>query len=220
MHGVSLSIGSTDPLDFDYLQQLKTLAKRVKPVWISDHLCWTGVQGLNMHDLLPLPYTEEAVRHVVARIRQVQDYLEQPILIENASTYVTYKQSEMTEWQFLTEIVAQAGCYILLDINNIYVSSVNHAFNPLEYVSAIPKEKVIQIHLAGHSHQGNCIIDTHDAPVVTEVWDLYAQALQHLGPTSTMIERDDDIPPLSDLLCEMQYAKKIAKHVLSEELAL
>ena len=220
MHGVSLSIGSTDPLDFDYLQQLKTLAKRVKPVWISDHLCWTGVQGLNMHDLLPLPYTEEAVRHVVARIRQVQDYLEQPILNQNASTYVTYKQSEMTEWQFLTEIVAQAGCYILLDINNIYVSSVNHAFNPLEYVSAIPKEKVIQIHLAGHSHQGNCIIDTHDAPVVTEVWDLYAQALQHLGPTSTMIERDDDIPPLSDLLCEMQYAKKIAKHVLSEELAL
>lgn len=220
MHGVSLSIGSTDPLDLDYLRQLKKLANHVKPVWISDHLCWTGVQGLNMHDLLPLPYTEEAVRHVVNRIRQVQDYLEQPILIENASTYVTYKQSEMTEWQFLTEIVTLSGCYILLDINNIYVSSVNHAFNPLEYVSAIPRDKVIQIHLAGHSHQGNCIIDTHDSPVVTEVWDLYAQALQQLGPISTMIERDDDIPPFSDLLLEMQYAKKIANRVLSKELAL
>lgn len=218
MHGVSLSIGSVDPLDMDYLKQVKALDARIKPAWISDHLCWTGVNGLNTHDLLPLPYTQETINHVASRLRQVQDYLGQPILIENASSYLTYKQSEMTEWEFLAEIVRQSGCYILLDVNNIYVSSVNHEFNPLDYLHAIPAERVIQIHLAGHSNQGDYIIDTHDAPIVPAVWDLYAAAIQHLGSVSTMIERDDNIPPLSDLLCELEQAKKIAEHILYDEL--
>lgn len=218
MHGVSLSIGSVDPLDMDYLKQVKALDTRIKPAWISDHLCWTGVNGLNTHDLLPLPYTQETINHVASRLRQVQDYLGQPILIENASSYLTYKQSEMTEWEFLTEIVRQSGCYILLDVNNIYVSSVNHEFNPLDYLYAIPAERVVQIHLAGHSNQGEYIIDTHDAPVAAAVWDLYAAAVKHLGSVSTMIERDDNIPPLSDLLCELEQAKKIAEHVLCDEL--
>ncbi len=217
MHGVSLSIGSVDPLDLNYLNQVKMLAKRIKPVWISDHLCWTGVNGLNMHDLLPLPYTQETINHVASRLRQVQDHLDSPILIENASSYLTYKQSEMTEWQFLTEIAHQADCYILLDVNNIYVSSVNHEFDPLEYLHAIPPDRVIQIHLAGHSNQDGYIIDTHDAPVIQEVWDLYAAAIDYLGPVSTMIERDDNIPPLSELLLEMVHAKKIAERVLANQ---
>lgn len=220
MHGVSLSIGSVDPLDMDYLKQVKALDTRIKPTWISDHLCWTGVKGLNTHDLLPLPYTQETINHVASRLRQVQDYLRQPILIENASSYLTYKQSEMTEWEFLTEIVRQSGCYILLDVNNVYVSSINHAFDPLDYLQAIPPERVVQIHLAGHSNQGDYIIDTHDAPISPAVWDLYAATIKHLGSVSTMIERDDNIPPLSDLLVELEQAKKMAKHILYDELAV
>jgi uncharacterized protein (UPF0276 family) len=216
MHGVSLSIGSTDNLDWTYLQEVKALAKRIQAGWVSDHLCWTGVKGLNTHDLLPLPYTEETIEHIAARIRQVQDYLERPFLIENLSSYITYTQSEMTEWDFLNEIVRRANCYILLDVNNVYVSSVNHGFNPLDYIHAMPASRVLQIHLAGHSHEEDYIVDTHDAPIVQEVWDLYAKTIQHLGPVSTMVERDDNIPPLSVLVEEVQQARAISNRVLQE----
>jgi uncharacterized protein (UPF0276 family) len=210
MHGVSLSIGSKDPLDFDYLQQVKRLAKDIKSVWISDHLCWTGVHSKNSHDLLPLPYTEETINHVAQRIRQVQDCLEQTILIENVSSYLTYQQSQCTEWEFLTAIVQKANCSILLDVNNIYVSSVNHEFDPLDYLYGIPKHSVVQIHLAGHSNMGDYIIDTHDHPIINPVWDLYSAACAHFGQVSTMIERDDHIPPLPELLLELDRAREIA----------
>jgi hypothetical protein len=217
MHGVSLSLGSTDALDIDYLKQLKALAARVEPAWISDHLCWTGIQGLNVHDLLPIPYTYQAISHIVSRIQQIQEFLGRPILIENVSSYLTYKQSEMTEWAFIVEIVKQAGCYILLDVNNVYVSSVNHLFNPLDFIQAMPAERVAQIHLAGHSNHGDYIIDTHDAPVIQEVWDLYAATIKQLGKISTMIERDDNMPPFIDLLAEINHAKYITEQVLFEE---
>ncbi|EKD72963.1 MAG: hypothetical protein ACD_45C00498G0001 [uncultured bacterium] len=216
MHGVSMSIGSSDPLDKDYLAQVKTLTKRVEPKWISDHLCWTGVQGKNMHDLLPLPYTEEAINHVVDRIQQVQDFLGQRILVENVSSYLTFQESALTEWDFLKEISERADCLILLDVNNIYVSSINHEFNPLDYIAAIPPERVYQIHLAGHSNMGDYVIDTHNHDIVNPVWDLYTSALQHVGRVSTMIERDDNIPPLSTLLSELNHARKIAETTLAE----
>jgi uncharacterized protein (UPF0276 family) len=218
MHGVSLSIGSADPLDRTYLKELKSLAERINPVWISDHLCWTGVQGLNMHDLLPIPYTQEAIAHLVSRIGEIQDYLGQRILIENVSSYLTFIQSEMTEWEFISEIAQRADCYILLDVNNIYVSSVNHDFDALEYINAMPAERVVQIHLAGHSNHGTYIIDTHDAPIIQPVWDLYAKTIAKLGPRSTMIERDDHIPPLDELLLELNQARKIMEHSQSQEL--
>ncbi|AUH73949.1 DUF692 domain-containing protein [Legionella sainthelensi] len=217
MHGVSLSLGSSDPLDRDYLQQLKNLASRVEPVWISDHLCWTGVNGVNAHDLLPIPYTRQAVNHIVSRIHQVQEFLGRPILIENVSSYLAYKQSEMTEWEFILEIVNKADCYILLDVNNVYVSSINHQFDPLDYIFAMPAERVAQIHLAGHSNHGHYIIDTHDAPVIQPVWDLYGATLKRLGAVSTMIERDDNMPPLVDLLAEIKHAREIAESVTIEE---
>jgi uncharacterized protein (UPF0276 family) len=210
MHGVSLSIGSQDPLNKDYLRQLKALSDRIDPAWISDHLCWTGVAGINAHDLLPLPYTEEAVKHVAARIGEVQDFLGRRLLIENVSSYLTYPESDMTEWEFLREISERADCLILLDINNIYVSSVNHEFNPISYIEAVPIERVWQFHLAGHQNHGDYIIDTHDEPVIDPVWKLYAEAVRRFGDVSTMIERDDNIPPLSELLDELQYARSTA----------
>ena len=220
MHGVSLSLGSMDPLDREYLKQLHNLAKRVEPVWISDHLCWTGVNGVNAHDLLPIPYTYQAIKHIVSRILQIQDVLGQPILIENVSSYLTYKQSEMTEWDFILEIVDQAGCYILLDVNNVYVSSINHQFNPLTYIQAMPAARVAQIHLAGHLNHGDYIIDTHDSPVIQPVWELYAATIKHLGRVSTMIERDDNMPPLTELLAEINHARKITDTILHEEVLI
>lgn len=216
MHGVALSLGSSDKLDLHYLKQLKDLAERVEPAWISDHLCWTGINQLNMHDLLPLPYTQQAISHIVSRVQYIQDYLQRPLLIENVSSYLTFIASEMTEWDFITEIAQQAGSYILLDVNNIYVSSVNHGFNPLDYLNALPSAKIAQIHLAGHSNQGNYIIDTHDAPVIKEVWELYAQTIRKFGAVSTMIERDDNIPPLKELMKELAQAKKITARILDE----
>lgn len=216
MHGVSMSIGSTDPLDWDYLQQVKALAKCTKARWISDHLCWTGIQGKNLHDLLPLPYTEETISHLVKRIKQVQDFLEQRILLENVSSYVSYQQSTMTEWEFLTRIAEEADCLILLDINNIYVSAINHEFDPMEYINHIPANRVYQFHLAGHANMGDYIIDTHDHDVVKPVWQLYKKALKKLGFVSTMIERDDAIPPLSELIIELDQARQIAEQTLSK----
>ena len=217
MHGVSLSLGSSDALDMDYLHQLKNLANRIEPVWISDHLCWTGIDSLNVHDLLPVPYTHEAINHIVFRIQQIQEFLGRAILIENVSSYLTFKQSEMTEWAFLSEIVKKSGCYILLDVNNIYVSSVNHQFNPLDYIHSVPADRVAQIHLAGHSNHGDYIIDTHDAPVIQPVWDLYAATIQRFGPVSTMIERDDNMPPFDELLNELDHARLIVEQALMEE---
>ncbi len=219
MHGVSLSIGSTDPLDWDYLKQVKTLAERIEPVWISDHLCWTGVNGLNMHDLLPIPYTKEAISHIAARISEVQDFLGRRILIENVSSYLTYIQSEMPEWEFISAIANEADCCILLDVNNIYVSSVNHEFDPMDYINAISPKHVVQIHLAGHSNEGNYIIDTHDAPIIDPVWDLFAKTIDRFGKISTMIERDDHIPPLSVLLEELNQARIIMEKSSFKELS-
>jgi len=210
MHGVSLSIGSTDPLDRQYLAQVRELARRIEPAWISDHLCWTGVEGRNVHDLLPLPYTEEALACVAARVGEVQDLLGRRILLENVSSYLTYRSSEMTEWEFLGEVARRADCNILLDINNIYVSAVNHGFDASQYLRAVPAERVRQFHLAGHSDMGDHLIDTHDHPIVEPVWDLYREALAHFGPVPTMIERDDDIPPLAELVAELDMARAIA----------
>ncbi|HHJ18360.1 MAG TPA: DUF692 domain-containing protein [Gammaproteobacteria bacterium] len=213
MHGVSLSIGSHDPLNFEYLDQVKMLAERVDAQWISDHLCWTGQKGINAHDLLPLPYTEEAIKHVAGRVQQVQDYLGRQILMENVSSYVTYQQSGMEEWDFLGAIADEADCLILLDINNIYVSSVNHEFNPTDYLNGIPTARVQQLHLAGHRNLGDYIIDTHDEPIVDDVWSLYAAAVKRFGKVSTMIERDDNIPELPVLLDELEQAKHIAQSI-------
>lgn len=217
MHGVSLSIGSKDALDWDYLKQVKQLAQKIEAKWISDHLCWTGLHGKNTHDLLPLPYTEEAITHIANRIHQVQDYLGQRILLENVSSYINYQQSTMSEWEFFKAICEQADCLILLDLNNIYVSAINHQFDPLAYLKAMPKERVQQIHLAGHSDMQDYIIDTHDHDIADPVWDLYMSALQRFGCVSTMIERDDNIPPLNDLLAELSIAKKIAEASLTEK---
>ncbi|HTS54421.1 MAG TPA: DUF692 domain-containing protein [Burkholderiales bacterium] len=219
MHGVSLSIASTDPLDRDYLRALKALADRVSPHWISDHLCWTGVSGKNTHDLLPVPYTEEAVAQVVARVEAVQEFLGRRILLENVSSYVAYRESEMREWEFVSEIARRADCLILLDVNNIYVSAYNHGFDAEHYLAGVPADRVQQIHLAGHSNCGDYIIDTHDADVIDPVWALYAKAIRRLGPISTMIERDDRIPPLADLVGELEQARRIAANALQAEAA-
>lgn len=214
MHGVSLSIGGSDTLDTDYLQRVKQLAQRIEPLWISDHLCWTGVDGLNMHDLLPLPYTEEALRHVVERVQRVQDVLGRQILLENVSSYLAYQASTLTEWEFLREVAQRADCLLLLDINNVYVSAVNHDFDALTYLRHMPVERVCQLHLAGHTDRGDYLIDTHDQPITEAVWDLYAQAVALFGPRATMIERDDNIPPLAELLDELAIARRISADVL------
>ena len=214
MHGVSLSIGGSDPLDTEYLAALKRLAERVEPAWVSDHLCWTGIDGRNLHDLLPLPYTEEAIVHVAERVGRVQEYLGRQILLENVSSYVTYADSCVSEWEFLSAVAERADCHVLLDVNNIYVSAHNHGFDAVAYLDGVPPERVRQIHLAGHSHNGSLIIDTHDYPVPDPVWELYAEAILRLGPVSTMIERDDDIPALEVLLAELAQARSLAESVL------
>jgi uncharacterized protein (UPF0276 family) len=213
MHGVSMSIGSQDPINWEYLKKVKQLAKRVDAKWMSDHLCWTGINHKNMHDLLPIPYTEEAIKHLSTRIKEVQDFLETKLLIENVSSYLTYNDSTMSEWDFLRNVVEEADCLILLDINNIYVSSFNHDFDPVEYLNAIPVERVQQFHLAGHTNTGKYIIDTHDSDIIDPVWELYAKALNRFGKVSSMIERDDKIPPLNELLTELEHAKHIASDV-------
>ena len=211
MHGVSLSIGSTAPLDTDYLGRLKTLIGRIEPEWVSDHLCWTGVGGYNLHDLMPMPYTEEAIAHVAERVMRVQDFLGRRILLENVSSYVTYEASRVPEWEFLTAVAERADCLILLDINNIYVSSRNHGFAAEDYLDGVPVERVRQFHLAGHSYQNRLIIDTHDHPVCDPVWDLYRKAVERFGDVATMIERDDNIPPFEELFAELEVARGIAE---------
>ena len=209
MHGVSMSIGSYDPLDMDYLQQVKELAERTQAKWVSDHMCFTGVDGINAHDLLPLPFNEEAVRHVSNKIKQAQDFLGRQILIENASTYITYNQSDMTEWEFTMAVAEESDSLILLDINNIFVSAYNHGFDALEYLDGITADRVQQHHMAGHSQYEGYIIDTHDHDIVQGVWDLYAEAVKRYGEVSIMIERDDNIPELPELLAELQIARDV-----------
>lgn len=216
MHGVSMSIGSTDPLNMEYLGKLKSLADDIQPEWISDHLCWTSVNNINSHDLLPLPYNQDTLDHLVERIKFVQDYLEKPFLIENVSSYLTYKSSEMEEWEFLNEVARLSGCKVLLDINNIYVSARNHGFIPEHYVDGLDKNIVWQFHLAGHSDYVDYVIDTHDHDISDPVWDIYRHALKHFGPVNTMVERDDNIPPFTELYAELKTAKNIATRELPE----
>ncbi len=210
MHGVAMSVGSAQGLDTAYLQRVKALAERIEPLWVSDHLCWTGPGPQVLHDLYPLPYTDESARHVVAQIRRAQDLLGRRLVIENVSSYIRYQSDMVSEWQYLAHVAQEADCLLLVDVNNIYVSSVNHGFDPLEYLNALPAHRVQQIHLAGHSDKGDHIIDTHDYPVAQPVWDLYAHACQHFGAVAAMIERDDHIPPLAELLQEIDQARRVA----------
>ena len=215
MHGVSLSIGSTDALDLDYLRELKALAACIEPAWISDHLCWTGVDHHNVHDLLPMPYTEAALRHVTARVQQVQETLNRRLVLENVSSYVNFAADEMSEWEFITELLKRADCELLLDVNNVYVSSRNHGFDPRTFIDAMPRERVRQIHLAGHEDHGTHCVDTHDHPVCDSVWALYAHTVKRVGAVPTMIERDDHIPPLPELLAELDHARRLQADALS-----
>ena len=211
-HGVSLSIGSTDPLNESYLKKLKTFIKKVDPPWFSDHICWTSVHGQNLHNLMPLPYTDATVNYIAERIKVVQDYIEKPFIFENLSTYVEFNQSHMTEWEFISQVSEKADCGILLDVNNIYVSSVNHEFDPLDYIKGVPKDRVVQYHIAGHKDKGTFIIDTHDHTIRDEVWDLFKQTVPLFDNTSVLIERDSNIPPLADLIEELEIARKIYTH--------
>ncbi|MDQ2772947.1 MAG: DUF692 domain-containing protein [Bacteroidota bacterium] len=208
MHGVSLSIGSTDPLNLGYLQSLKTLAAEVQPAWVSDHLCWTGVLSVNSHDLLPLPLHEESLRHVCARIRQVQDYLERPLVIENPSTYATFRHSTMPEWEFLTRMTEETGCRLLLDVNNVYVSAYNNDFDAEEYIRALPHDRIVQMHLAGHQNCGNYIIDTHDRQVNGAVWQLFQLAYTLTGGTAVLLEWDGNIPAFEVYHAELLKARQ------------
>jgi uncharacterized protein (UPF0276 family) len=217
LHGVSMSIGSTDPLNVEYLDDLKRLADRARPAWISDHLCWTGVGGKNAHDLLPLPYTEETVDHVARRVREVQDRLERPILLENVSSYLTYRDSALAEWECIAEIARRSGCFLLLDVNNVYVSAFNHGFDAGEYLRGIPVDRVVQFHLAGHSDKGTHLLDTHDHPIAPAVWQLYEEAVRRFGPLPTLVERDDDIPELPELTAEAEHARRIQRLVAGLE---
>jgi uncharacterized protein (UPF0276 family) len=209
LHGVSMSIGSADGLDGAYLARLRALVDEIEPLFVSDHLSWSRIEGFNSHDLLPLPYTGEALDLVAANIARAQDALGRAMLVENPSTYIDFPGADMTEWEFLGALCARTGCGLLLDVNNVFVSATNHGFDPLEYLDGIPADRVRQIHLAGHSQGAELLIDTHDQPVPPSVWDLYRHVLPRLGPVATMIERDDAIPPLADLLAELTVARRI-----------
>jgi len=214
LHGVSLNLGGTDSLRQDYLSDLVALIRRFAPAWVSDHLCWGALDGRYAHDLWPLPYTEESVRHVAARIRDVQDRLGRRILIENVSSYLTYSVSTMPEWVFLSAVAEESDCGILLDVNNIHVNAVNHGFSPVEYLAGICGARVGQIHLAGHSSSGDLLIDTHDHPVSTPVWHIYREAVQRFGPISTLVEWDDQIPSFEVLLAQSDRAREIEAEVM------
>jgi uncharacterized protein len=215
LHGVSLSIGSVDPLDETYLTGLAALAAEIEPAWISDHLCWSSFGGHTGHDLWPLPFTEEALAHVVRRIEMVQERLRRRILIENVSSYLEFAHSALAEWEFLSEVARRADCGLLLDVNNVFVSARNHGFEAAQFLAGLPVERVKQIHLAGHRDEGTHLLDTHDHPVCDGVWALYRAAVQRFGAVSTIIERDDDIPPLGEVMAESRQAAAIEAEVLS-----
>lgn len=207
MHGVSMSVGSTDPVNFEYLKKVKHLAHRTNARWISDHLCWTGVSGLNTHDLLPMPYTDESLRHVAGRVKIIADYLERPVFLENPSTYLEFSESTWNEWEFLAELTERSGCGLLLDVNNVYVSSFNHGFDPFEYVDRVPVDRVVQIHLAGHTNKGTHILDTHSDHVVDEVWQLYRRVYERMGGIATLLEWDEAIPSFDTVHAEALKAR-------------
>src|SRR3989442_13403362 len=215
LHGVSLSIGSVDPLDAAYLEALGALADRIQPAYVSDHLCWGTHRGCYLHDLLPLPYTEEALAHVVDRVRRVQDLLARQILLENVSSYVAFRGSTMPEWEFLAEVAARSDCGILLDVNNVHVSARNHGFDPHRYLAAIPPERVGQFHLAGHSDRGTYLFDGHDGPVAGPVWELYAEAVRRFGRVPALVEWDENVPELERLLEESRAASAVEERALA-----
>ncbi len=211
LHGVSMSVGSADGVDTAYLARLRALVDEIEPLFVSDHLCWTQFGGFNSHDLLPLPYTDEALDVVCANVSTAQDALGRQMLIENPSSYIAFDNDTMSEWAFLDALCARTGCGLLLDVNNVFVSATNHGFDPIAYLDGVPHDRVRQVHLAGHSQGEAMLIDTHDQPVPPSVWDLYAHVLPHLGPVATMIERDDAIPPLHELLSELGHARAIGQ---------
>jgi uncharacterized protein (UPF0276 family) len=215
LHGVSLSIGSVDPLDRDYLRKLKALARRTRARWVSDHLCWAGVLGRNVHDLLPMPYTEEALRHTTDRVRQVSEILERPLVLENPSSYVEFAASTMPESEFLARLARDADCGLLLDVNNVYVSAFNHGFDAGAYIDAMPADRVVQYHLAGHTHHGTHIVDTHSDHAVPEVWQLYARACRRTGPVSTLYEWDENIPAFEVVHAEALKARAYRTQVMA-----
>jgi uncharacterized protein (UPF0276 family) len=216
LHGVSLGIGNTDPLNMEHLAGLKALAARTRAHWVSDHLCWTGIMGRNTHDLLPMPYTHEALRHVIGRVRQVQEILERPLVLENPSSYVEFAASTLTEWDFLAALAREADCGLLLDVNNVYVSAFNHGFDPRAYIDAIPAERVVQYHVAGHTNKGTHIIDTHSDHALPEVWELYARAVARTGPVATLYEWDEDIPEFEVLHAEAEKARACREALLAQ----
>ncbi len=217
MHGVSLSIGSTEPLDFEYLRKLKDLAAATRAVWVSDHICWTGVAGINTHDLLPLPYNEPTLKHVSERVRIVQDFLERPLILENPSSYVTFAASSMSEWEFVARLADETGCGLLLDVNNVFVSAFNHDFDPVDFLQGLPHERVVQMHLAGHTDCGTHRIDTHDGPVIDSVWELYRLAHELTGGASTLLEWDARIPEFPVVHAEVLRAKRFLGDRFLEE---
>jgi uncharacterized protein (UPF0276 family) len=214
-HGVMLAIGSPTPLDWDYLKKLKALTRRTQTPWVSDHLCWGRLPGHHYHDLLPLPYTKEVIDYVANRARIVQDFLELPFALENLSSYVSYQQDEMEEWEFYSAIVEKADIHMMLDVNNIYVSSRNHGFDPMDYIKNIPIDRVIQIHLAGHQDHGDYVLDTHDHPVCDEVWELYRRVYPLTGGVSTLLEWDEKLPSFDETLAEAKKAKAYQPELLS-----
>lgn len=209
LHGVSMSIGSSDPLDFDYLRRLKELSKAIGARWISDHICWTGVAGINTHDLLPIPYNEQSLKHLIERIRTVQDVLEQPLVLENPSSYVTFAASTMSEAEFIARLADQADCGLLLDVNNVFVSATNHEFDPFEYLQTIPHQRVVQMHLAGHTNCGTHLIDTHDGPVIDPVWELFRRSYELTGGVSTLLEWDAQIPEFTVVHDEILKSRRM-----------
>jgi uncharacterized protein (UPF0276 family) len=216
LHGVSMSLGSVDALDGAYLDALAALAREIEPAWISDHLCWSSFGGHSAHDLWPLPYTEEALHHVAARIARAQDRLGRRILVENVSSYLTYRHSTMPEWEFLAALAGEADCGLLLDVNNVYVSARNHGFDATAFIDGVPRARVGQFHLAGHSDKGTHLLDTHDHPICDQVWALYRHAVRRFGAQATLLERDDDIPPLDQLVAEARRAADVAASVTAE----
>jgi uncharacterized protein (UPF0276 family) len=214
LHGVAMSIAGTEPLDRRYLEDLRRLAMRIEPAWISDHLCWTGVGGTFMHDLLPIPFSVESLSHVAQRVHAVQEILRRPLVLENVSTYVRASGDAMSEWEFLAALVHRTGCGLVLDVNNVYVNAVNHGFEPAHFIHGLPPSAVRQVHLGGHTVQGSMLIDSHDTDVCAEVWKLYEEAVAVLGPVPTMIERDDEIPPLAELVDELDLARAASRRVL------
>jgi uncharacterized protein len=216
-HGVSLSIGATEPLDAAYLARLKAVVDRINPPWASDHFCWTGTTRANLHDLLPLPMNREAVDHVVDRVKRVQDTLGRPFALENASSYLAFSSSSMPEWEFVASVAEKADCGILFDVNNVYVSAYNHGFDPNAYIDAIPADHVVQMHLAGHTDKGTYLLDTHSDHVRAEVWELYRRAVRRIGAVSTLVEWDDDIPSWDVLSLEAATARKVREEALAPE---